>query len=251
MSEIARIRAGLSAAMDATAGGLTVADRLCVACVKFLAVDGASLSLMHDGSTRGTFGSSGRMSRRLDELLFTFGQGPCLDAVSSGAAVLVTDVADPAEQRWPAFAEALLNDGVHGVFALPVAIEGQPVGALDLFRRRRVPLTGDGLAGAQFAAGLAARPLLDLMTLNVDWEDAANGGRDGWEHLAPLERVEVYQATGMIVEAWQVTAEDALLRLRAYAFTHGMTASETAWAIVDRRLLMGSEDWQHRDTDGG
>jgi hypothetical protein len=91
----------------------------------------------------------------------------------------------------------------------------------------------------------AMLPLLDLMTLNVDWDDAAEGGNAGWEHLAPLERVEVYQATGMIIAALDVAADEALIRLRAYAFTHNMTASEAAWAIVERRVSLRSDDW-HR-----
>lgn len=56
---------------------------------------------MYDGTTRGTFGSSGEMSRRLDEFQFTFGEGPCLDAVRDGAPVLVANFNDPAEGRWP------------------------------------------------------------------------------------------------------------------------------------------------------
>jgi hypothetical protein len=96
--------------MDGAVGALAAADLLCRACVDVLGVDGASLSLMYQGSTRGTFGSSGEMSRRLDELQFTFGEGPCLEAVSTGAPVLVDDLSDPAEQRWPAFARALVNE---------------------------------------------------------------------------------------------------------------------------------------------
>jgi hypothetical protein len=251
MSELERVRSALSAAMDGATGVLGAADQLCLSCVDVLDVDGASLSLVHDGASRGTFGSSGAMSRRLDELQFTFGEGPCLDAVSSGAVVFGEDLNDPAERRWPAFVEALLDDGVCAVFALPVAIASRPVGALDLFRRRSGPLVGDALAGARFAARLAMRPLLDLMTLNVDWDDAAQGSSVGWEHLAPLERVEVYQATGMIVGALGVGADEALIRLRAYAFTHHMTASETAWAIVDRALPLDGDDWQHEDGYGG
>jgi hypothetical protein len=232
-------------AMDGATGALAAADQLCRACVDLLDVDGASVSLMHEGTTRGTFGSSGELSRRLDELQFTFGEGPCLESVSQDAAVSAEDLNDPAEQRWPAFGEALLKEGVCAVFAFPVTIATVPVGALDLFRRRRGALSDDALIGARLAADRAMLPLLDLMTLNVDWDDAAEGGNAGWEHLAPLERVEVYQATGMIIAALDVAADEALIRLRAYAFTHNMTASEAAWAIVERRVSLRSDDW-HR-----
>jgi hypothetical protein len=234
-------RMKLGVAVSNASSALAAADQLCAACVELLDVDGASISLMYDGSTRGTFGSSGEMSRQLDELQFTFGEGPCLDAVRDGAPVLVADFDDPAEARWPAFSGALVAAGVRAVFALPVAVAHDHVGALDLFRRSSGPLSAEDLAGGVLAAELAALPLLDLMTADVDWDGDAQT-EDGWDQLASLERVEVYQATGMIIGALGVGPAEALVRLRAHAFAHGMTASEVAWAVVERRLAL--------DTDG-
>jgi hypothetical protein len=81
-----RLRAELGAALAGAGGPLSAADRLCHACVELLGVDGAAVSLMYEGSSQGTFGSSGELSRRLDEFQFTFGEGPCLDAVRWGPA---------------------------------------------------------------------------------------------------------------------------------------------------------------------
>ena len=243
MSGVETIRAELSAAMAGAGSALAAADGLCQACVDLLGVDGASVSLMHDGATQGTFGSSGARSRQLDELQFTFGEGPCMDAVSSGNPVLVGDLDDLDEARWPAFRGAVLDAGMGAVFALPVTVAGNAVGALDLFRTRSGPLVGPSLAGALVAAELAALPLLDLMTADTDWEQAGQGG-DGFTQLAGLERVEVYQATGMIIGAIGMSATDALIRLRGYAFAHAMTASEVGYAIIERRLLVDGEDWQ-------
>ena len=242
MSEVESMRAQLSAAMTGAGSALAAADGLCGACVQVLGVDGAAVSLMHDGATQGTFGSSGARSQHLDELQFTFGEGPCLDAVSSGNPVLVGDLDGLEEQRWPAFRTAVIDAGMGAVFALPVTVAGRAVGALDLFRTRSEPLAGVSLAGAVIAAELAALPLLDLMTADVDWDQVGQGG-DGFAQLASLERVEVYQATGMIIGATGMGPADALIRLRAYAFAHAMTASEVGYAIVDRRLSVDGEDW--------
>jgi hypothetical protein len=243
-----RVRAGLGASVAGAGGPLSAADRLCLACVELLDVDGAAISLMRAGTTQGTFGSSGSLGRRLDELQFTFGEGPCLDAVGSGLPVLVDDVADMQEQRWPAFSRAAVESGVRGVFALPVALARAPVGALDLFTSRPGPITEERLDGGLWAAELAALPLLDLMSADVDWEVVAESA-DGWEQLASLERVEVYQATGMIIAALDVDPAEALVRLRAFAFAQGMTAGEAAWAIVERRILI-DESWNGRRGDG-
>ncbi len=236
------LRASLAAAMAGADTALGAADRLCRACVQLLEVDGASVSLTHDGSTQGTFGSSGEVSRRVDELQFTFGEGPCLDAARQGMPVLVDDLRDPTETRWPALASALVRSGIHAVFALPVTIASEPIGALDLFRRSAGTLGSAALTGGLLAAELAALPLMDLMSSELDWGTAARGG-DGWEQLASLSRIEVYQATGMLIGALDIGPTQALLRLRAYAFAHDMTATDTAWAIIEGALSLDPADW--------
>lgn len=236
--------------MAGAGGALGAANRLCHACVELLEVDGASVSLTHDGSTRGTFGSSGNMSRRLDELQFTYGEGPCLDAVRQGRPVLVPDLCDPEEDRWPAFAGELIRSGINAVFALPVTIASERIGALDLFRRRAGELSGSALTGGMLAAELAALPLMDLMSSDLDW-DVDGRDADGFEQLASLSRVEVYQATGMLIGALDVGPTEALLRLRAYAFAHDMTAAEVAWEVVEGRLSLEPGDWGGPDGPTG
>lgn len=236
-----QMRAKLGEAVAGEDRGLAAADRLCRACVELLGVDGAAVSFMHDGASRGTFGSSGDLSRRLDDYQFTFGEGPCLEAVREGRPVLVPDLRVTTEGRWPAFAEAVLAQGVCAVFALPVTIATRQIGALDMFRHQAGDLTVADLQGGLLAAELAALPLLDLFSADTDWTRAGQGG-DGWSALATLGRVEVYQATGMLIDQLGVGATEALARLRAHAFSEGVTASEVAWAIVEGRLRLTPDD---------
>lgn len=243
------MRAELNAVMSSSEPGISTADELCSTCVGLVGVDGAALSMVYQGASTGTFGSSSEASRRLDEYQFTFGEGPCLDAVSSREAVLVPNLESSAEQRWPLLRGALLDNGVRGVFALPVTIMSVCVGALDLFRSDPGPLDGDALAGAMLAAELASAPLLDLIAgavgINVDDEVLIRSMEGGPDHLAELDRVEVYQATGMLIAALEVDATEALVRLRAHAIATGQTAIQVARAIVERRLML------ERDTRGG
>jgi hypothetical protein len=236
-----RLKDALGAVMAGPGGAVGSADRLCHACVDLLGVDGAAISYVQDGSSRGTFGSSGELSRRLDEFQFTFGEGPCLDAVRERSPVLVEDLGDPSERRWPAFSASVLNAGVQAVFALPVTIATSTVGALDLFRNTIGPFEDDEWGGAEWAAQLAALPMLDLMSADIDWV-ALSEGQEGWSQLASLERVEVYQATGMIQIQLDVSGPEALVRLRGYAFAHGMTASEVAWLVIERLLSFTPDD---------
>jgi len=241
------LRDALGDAISGAPTPLAAADRLCTACVQLLEVDGASISFIEGGAMKGTFGSSGPLSRTLDELQFTYGQGPCLDAVTQRRPILAPDLDDPGEDRWPALSQALLGEGIHAVFALPVAVASAPFGALDLYRRTSGPLDGPAMTGGMWAAGLAVLPLLDLMTSETDWQRASEG-QGSWDQLASLERVEVYQATGMIVAALEVSPAEALIRLRAHAISLGLTASDVAYRILSRRLLVEDDQW--RDTGG-
>lgn len=243
------LRRDLATAMAGAGGALGAADRLCRACVDLLDVDGASISVADHATTRGTFGSSSELSRRMDEYQFTFGEGPCLDAVRQGVPVLVADLSDTTHHSWPAFSGAVMERGVRAVFALPVAVASSPVGALDLFNRRVGPLSDTALTGGLLAAELAALPLLDVMSAREDL-DAHAEAEYGWEQLASLERVEVYQATGMLIAALDISPTEALVRLRANAYARGMTAGELAWEILERRIDL-EDDRRWRITDSG
>jgi hypothetical protein len=241
----------LGAVIVDSAPGLSTANQLCSACVDLLGVDGAAVSMVFDGASQGTYGSSSDASRRLDEYQFTFGQGPCLDAATGGAVVHAPDLDAVQEQRWPVFADAVLGDGIRAVFALPIRVTSACVGALDLYRRTPGPLEGDDLAGGMLAAKLAALPLLTLMSQLAGDQGDADGGdsahtkdEDESEALIEMDRVEVYQATGMLIAQLQVDAAEALVRLRGHAVATGATASEVAYAILNQGLELERDD-QH------
>jgi transcriptional regulator with GAF, ATPase, and Fis domain len=244
------MRAELNAAVAGAEPGLAAAHELCLACVGLFGVDGAAVSIIHEGSTRGTFGSSNQASRRVDEYQFTFGEGPCLDAAATRRAVLVADLDSPTGRRWPGFTGAALSDGIHGVFALPIMVASVCVGALDLFRAHPGPLVDDQLDGAFLAAELASLTLLDSFVDDTHTVEDLNSrlmseGEDAWGQLAGMDRIEVYQATGMVAAQLDVDPAEAVVRLRAHAIATGQTASEVAWAVVERRLVL------ERDSDGG
>ena len=240
MSDGAQIHDSLTAAVDGVRGARAIAYRLCTACVELLDVDGAALSMIYDGVLSRSLGSSSPLSGELDELQFTFGEGPCLESASRAAPVLVADLNDAGAQRWPAFASAAAKRGVRAVFALPVAVAGFPIGALDLYRNRSGALNPDMLAGGLFAAELAVFSLLDLMSLDMD-AAVTDQRSDAWSELAALTRTEVYQAAGMLIAQLGVPLAEALVRLRAYAFTHDLTASAVAFQILDRRLRLADD----------
>ncbi|HET6735374.1 GAF and ANTAR domain-containing protein [Mycobacterium sp.] len=226
----------LLAAVDGRRG-VEAADRLCEACVLLFDVDAAAISLVFDGANNGTLGSSGGLARVYDELQFTLGEGPCLDSVTHRRPILVADLSDPKEARWPVYGPAMLSHEIRGVFAMPLLVAGEHVGALDLFRAEPGHLAAEVLAGATVAAELAGIPLLDL--LNADLRAAVNDpGSNAWAELHSLSRAEVSQATGMLVAQLGVEPAEALVRLRAHAYATGRSSTDVARDILDRRLRL-------------
>jgi ANTAR domain/GAF domain len=229
----------LLAAVDGRPG-VEAADRLCEACVLLFDVDAAAISLVFDGANSGTLGSSGASARMYDELQFTLGEGPCLDSVSHRAPILVADLADPDNDRWPIYGPALLAHEIRGVFAMPVLVAGEHVGALDLFRVQPGLLKGEHFAGAIVAAELAGIPMLDL--LNADLQAAASDpNSNAWTEIHALSRAEVSQATGMLVAQLGVEPAEALVRLRAHAYATGRSSTDVARDILDRRLRLEAD----------
>ena len=123
---------------------------------------------------------------------------------------------------------------------MPVLVAGEYVGALDLFRAQPGRLDGDQLAGAVVAAELASVPLLDL--LDADLQAAVTDPTsNAWVELNALSRVEVSQATGMLVAQLDVEPAEALVRLRAHAYATGRSATDVARDILDRRLTLEAD----------
>jgi len=231
------VRAAIEDVLVAGERGAPAADRLCAACLSLLGVDAAAVSFIDEGESRGTFGASDADARLLDSLQFTAGEGPCLEAAQMMVPVLVPDLHAQDEPRWPAFKDAAERAGVRAVFAFPIRVGMIGLGALDLFRSVAGPLSPAQMTDALMVADAAAQILLDV----VDESSVATGRGDPvaqWAQVASLSRVEVYQATGMIMAQLDLSPASALVRLRAYAFANELTASEVAQLVTSRDLRM-------------
>jgi hypothetical protein len=220
--------------------GAGAADRICEACVGLFGVDAAAISLVFGGTNTGTLGASSAPARVWDELQFTLGEGPCLDSVAQRAPVLVVDLADPDDVRWPAYGPAMLAHEIRAVCALPVVVAGEYVGALDLFMSSPGKLGVEQLRGALVAAELAQMPLLDLMGSDLH-AAVTDPDSDAWIELSTLSRAEVAQATGMLVAQLDITAAAALVRLRAHAYATGRPVTDVARDILEFRLRLDGD----------
>lgn len=180
------------------------------------------------------------VSVAMEDLQFTLGQGPGLDA-AAGAPVLVADL-DAAAARWPVFVPAAAQLGVRAVFALPLRIGAISVGALLAHRVTAGPLVDGALADAFALADAVTLLLLHReSTGTARAGPASDGPLPGWARPATY-RAEVHQATGMISVQLGVSLAEALVRLRAYSYADGRLIAEVAADVVARRLRFDDHD---------
>jgi hypothetical protein len=153
---------------------------------------------------------------------------------------MAADLADPDERRWPGYGPAMISHQIRGVYAVPVVVAGEYVGALDFFRAVPEALVAEQIVGMAIAAELVQLPLLDL--LSGDLQAAlVDPESDAWAELNALSRTEVSQATGMLMAQLNIDAASALARLRAHAYASGRSATSVARDIIDRRLRLESD----------
>jgi hypothetical protein len=221
----------ISAVLADSRGGTALPASLVGMCARELPVSGVGLALMTDDGPAGTVAATDDSALELEELQFSLGEGPCVDASQSGRPVLQPDLARTAQERWPVFAAGAAAAGLAAVFAFPLRVGAIQLGVLDLYRTTAGILPDDDLADALCFADAATAMLLHLQA-----QDAGVG--------LPLDsltvfddRAEVHQATGVVSVQAAVSLQEALLLLRARAYAEqrpiGTLAHDVVNGVVD------------------
>ena len=106
---------------------------LCVASASVTRVSSAGVVLIMHGRALGTVCASDPVAETVEEMQYTFGEGPCVDAFSSRQPVLIPDLAAVDVVRWPGFRDGALAAGIRAAFGFPIFIGTVCIGALDLY----------------------------------------------------------------------------------------------------------------------
>jgi hypothetical protein len=223
-----RILAELSAGEDALS-----ASGLCAVCPGIAGVNGAGVMLMSGDVPRGSLCTTNDVSQLIEELQYTLGEGPCVDAYQQDRVVAEPDLAHPVSHRWLAFTPPALQAGVGAVFGFPLRVGAVRLGALNMYRDRAGPLSGDQHADALVVASVVARWVLEaqagapLDTVAAELEVSADF------HFT------VHNAAGIVSVQEGISVTEALIRLRAFAFASGRLLADVARDVISRRLRLG------------
>jgi len=222
-----RILAELSAEGDSWP-----AARLCAVCPRIAGVSGAGVMLMSGDVPHGSLCATNEVSQLIEELQYTLGEGPCVDAYLQDRVVAEPDLADPVTRRWVAFAPPALDAGVRAVFGFPLRVGTVRLGALNLYRDWSGPLSDDQHADALVMADVAARWVLEAQA------GAPPGAVAGELEAGADFHFAVHNAAGMVSVQAGISVTEALIRLRAFAFSNDRLLADVAQDVIDCKLRL-------------
>jgi len=188
--------------------------------------------LMSGDIPRGSLCTTDEVSHLIEDLQYSLGEGPCVDAYQTDMVVAEPDLAHQESGRWLAFTPAALEAGVRAVFGFPLRSGTVRLGALNLYRDNPGPLSGDQHADALALADLAAQ-----WVLAVQAGAAPDAIADELQISSDFHFI-VHNAAGIVSVQEDVTVTEALILLRAYAFGNDRPLTDVAGAVVDRKLRL-------------
>ena len=206
-----------------------VLERLLTVAVDLLAVTAAGIVIISEGQHGGAVAVSDKRFAVVDDLQFSLGEGPGVDAAGAARPILEPDLA-LSLGLWPAFAPAALEVGTNAAFAFPLRIGAISIGVMMFYRDAAGDLGEANLADAVTLGVIATHLLLELEA-TVEPGSFPSQLTDVIDH-----RAHVHQATGMISAQLDVDMATALSRLRAFAWSHDRSIDDVANEVVGKHL---------------
>jgi GAF domain-containing protein len=127
-------------------------------------VAACGLTVRRDGRPF-TAATSNDTASQVDEIQYRMDEGPCLDALRTGTVVSVDDLGQDA--RWPRYRPHAIAHGVVSSLSLPLTVEGETLGAMNLYAATPAAFDGPHRDRAEaFAARSSAALTLSLRQLH-------------------------------------------------------------------------------------
>lgn len=198
-------------------------ERVLEYALKVVDCEYAGVMFVHARSRVKTAAATHPLVAELDKVQLEHGAGPDVDVrPEPHESVLVTDTST--EERWPAWSQALAAHGIRSMLGIRLHTRTATVGSLNLFDSRPGHFSAEDRDAAHIFARHAAVALSSA-------RDAANL----WKAIDA--RRLIGQAQGILMERFQVDADQAFAVLRRYSQDHNVKLQEVARRLVDTRSL--------------
>lgn len=197
--------------------------------VEVLPADATGIMLTDQRGALRTMASSNEEARLVELFVVQNDEGPCVDCVADGKALVNIDLSTSADS-WPGFTAAAIDAGFGSCHVLPLRLRGEVVGAMNLFSH--------GVAELSEADAALAQAMADVATIGLLQHRAVTEREVLAEQLqtALNTRILLEQAKGMLAERGKVSVGDAFNIMRAFARRTGRPLSVVAAAVLEGRL---------------
>lgn len=204
-------------------------QRLVEDCVELFDATAAGIVLRTPSGELEVIVSTSEQSQFIELLQLRVGEGPCVEAITTGRAVSVEDLNHVAE-RWPAFAADARQSGYSSVHSMPLRLRTITIGSLNLFRDRIGTLNAPDASAAQ--------ALSDVATISILQQRIAEESALTQQQLqrALDSRVIIEQAKGQLAQQRNIETDQAFDLIRSHARSTQTRLGEVAARIVARQL---------------
>jgi GAF domain-containing protein len=186
----------------------------------------AGVAITLPGTEPVTVGASSELARRVDEMQYAVGSGPCLHALATGEGLYVADLGG--DRRWGDYGPHAAAMGAASCLSTPVMVGGSAAAVLKVYSSEV-----DGLDETQQQAGrLMAVEMSGGMALarRLRDQDAELGDRVA----AMNSRRAIDLALGMIMARQSCGPDAAFDVLRGYSQQRNVKVRDVAEAMVAR-----------------
>jgi GAF domain-containing protein len=160
----------------------------------------------------------------MDEVQYTFDDGPCLSALREGTTVLVPDI--ETEHRWPEYVAAVDHNELGSMLAVPFRGGDEFKAALNLYSDRKHAFSGEAISRAEDFA-LDGSNSLKLAMRIAKLTDA----RDDLA-AAMASRTTINLAAGAIMGQNRCSQETAMAILKRASSTRNIKLRDLAAKVI-------------------
>jgi GAF domain-containing protein len=189
--------------------------------------DGAGVTMLEKGEPD-TVVASAPFVRDVDVVQYRLGEGPCVSAASTGRTAGSAALGE--DGSWPTFGPLAAQFGVHSALSLPLVVDGEIIGALNVYAHHRDAFpesarhTGELFAAPAAVAVHNARLLAQMRRMASRLQ------------VALTNRATIDQAIGIIRSRLGVSSDDASAWLRLMSDREHVKLSLVAAQLVQEAV---------------
>jgi GAF domain-containing protein len=190
--------------------------------LKAIGCDYAGVIFVHGKHNIETAAATDPIVAKLDAMQMEVGEGPDVSVIADRLGVIVSDTRS--ESRWPSWAARVYDAGIRSLISVRMYTDEETIGTLNAYSQHPDAFDVDDQAVAHVLARHAAVALGNARKIENLW-------------LAVDARKRIGQAQGILMERFDLTADQAFAVLLRYSQDNNMKLRVVADRLVETREL--------------